>query len=114
MATFHHKPLKRFNLNGMISDEAVIWRLKEEYIRLLVTEMRLAGYVPRLDIVPDFTVDYNEKKKFFEFELTLYGVYIGRRQSEWIIGLDEHKAIPTPKNKLKESSQVRESQSNQK
>jgi hypothetical protein len=110
MATFHHKPLRKFNLDGVISDEAVIWRLKDEYIRLLVSEMRLAGYVPRLDIVPDFTVDYNEQKKFFEFELTLYGIYIGRKQSEWILGVDEHKAIHIQKSKSKESSQVQESQ----
>lgn len=110
MATFHHKPIRKFNLNGVISDEAVIWRLKDEYVRLLVSEMRLAGYVPRLDIVPDFTVDYNEKKQFFEFELTLYGIYIGRKQSEWILGVDEHKAIHIQKNKSSESSQVQESQ----
>lgn len=107
--TFHHKPLKKFNLDGVISDEAVIWRLKNEYVRLLTTEMRLAGYVPRLDIVPDFTVDYNEQKKFFEFELTIYGIYIGRKQSEWILGIDEHKPIYIQKIKSKESSQVQES-----
>ena len=107
--TFHHKPLKKFNLNGVISDEAVLWRLKNEYVRLLTNEMRLAGYVPRLDIVPDFTTGYNEKKRFFEFELTLYGIYVGRKQSEWILGIDEHKPIYIQKSRSTESSSVQES-----
>ena len=67
--------------------------------------MRLNGYVPRFDIEPDFTIDYNEKKKSFNFEITIHGIYTGRRQSEWIEGIDGTKAIYTAKSKLKEFSQ---------
>jgi hypothetical protein len=103
MANYHHKPIKKFNLSGVIHDESALGRLKMEYIRLLESEMRLSGYVPRLDIVPDFTVDYNEKKKYFEFELTVHGIHTGRKQSEWIEGIDGTKAIYTQKSKSKES-----------
>jgi len=105
MANYHHKPIKNFNLSGVISDESAIARLKGEYIRLLVSEMRLTGYVPRFDIEPDFTIDYNEKKKYFEFEITIHGTYTGRRQSEWIAGLDGTKVIHTPKSRSDEYSQ---------
>jgi hypothetical protein len=103
MANYHHKAIKKFNLSGVIHDESALGRLKMEYIRLLESEMRLSGYVPRLDIVPDFTVDYNEKKKYFEFELTVHGIHTGRKQSEWIEGIDGTKAIYTQKSKSKES-----------
>jgi hypothetical protein len=103
MANYHHKPIKKFNLSGVIHDESALGRLKDEYIRLLESEMRLSGYVPRLDIQVDFTIDYNERKKYFEFELTVHGIHTGRRQSEWIIGVDGSKPIYTQKNKLKES-----------
>jgi hypothetical protein len=103
MANYHHKPIKKFGLNGVINDESAIGRLKAEYIRLVVSEMRLSGYVPRFDIEPDFTIDFNEPKKYFEFELTIYGIYIGRKQSEWIQGIDGIKPIYIPKNKSKES-----------
>ena len=102
MANYHHKPIKKFNLSGVIHDESALGRLKEEYIRLLESEMRLSGYVPRLDIQVDFTIDYNERKKYFEFELTVHGIHTGRRQSEWIIGVDGSKPIYTQKSKLKE------------
>jgi hypothetical protein len=60
MESLHHKPIKRFYLEGDIYDDATyISRLKTEYIRILVMEMRLSGYVPRLDIDPDFTIEYN-------------------------------------------------------
>ena len=105
MANYHHKTIKKFNLNGIIHDESALGRLKQEYIRLLESEMRLSGYVPRLDINPDFTVDYNDRKKYFEFELTVHGIHTGRKQSEWIEGIDGSKPIYTQKSKSKEFSQ---------
>ena len=105
MANYHHKPIKKFNLNGVIHNESALGRLKQEYIRLLESEMRLSGYVPRLDIDPDFTVDYNDRKKYFEFELTVHGIHTGRKQSEWIEGIDVSKPIYTQKSKSKEFSQ---------
>jgi hypothetical protein len=90
MANYHHKPIKKFNLSGVIYDESAIGRLRQEYVRLIESEMRLSGYVPRLDIDIDFTIDYNEKKKYFEFEITVHGIH-------------GSKAIYTQKNKLKES-----------
>jgi hypothetical protein len=106
MQTYHHKPIKRFSLNGIIHDDSAIGRLKGEYIRLVVSEMRLSGYVPRFDIEPVFTIDYIEKKKCFEFELSVHGVYTGRSKSEWIAGIDVNKVIPIQKNKSKESLQA--------
>lgn len=105
MENFHHKAIKKFNLQGIIHDDSVVGRLRAEYLRLLVSEMRLSGYVPKFEIEPDFTVDYNEKKKYFEFEITVYGIYVGKRKSEWIAGVDGTKAIYIPKNKSKEFSQ---------
>jgi hypothetical protein len=102
---FHHRTIKKFNLNGVIHDDSVIERLKGEYIRLLVSEMKLSGYVPKFEIEPDFTLDFNERKKYFEFELTVYGIYVGKRKSEWINGIYGNKAIYTEKSKLKEFSQ---------
>jgi hypothetical protein len=102
---FHHRPIKKFNLNGVIHDDSAIGRLKGEYIRLLVSEMRLSGYVPKFEIDPDFTIDFNETKKYFEFEITLYGIYVGKRKSEWIAGIDGNKAIYIQKSKSNEFSQ---------
>ncbi len=102
---YHHRPIKKFYLDGIIHDESALGRLKDEYIRLLDSEMRLSGYVPRLDIVPDFTLDYNHKKKYFEFQLTVHGTNTGRKQSEWIAGIDVSTPIFIQKSRSKEFSQ---------
>jgi hypothetical protein len=112
-SSYHHKPLKRFYINGIIQDEALLGRLKIEYVRLLVSEMRLSGYVPRIDIDPDFTLRYNDSKDFFEFELSVHGVYAGKRKSEWIAGIDGTTLVPIQPNKSKESLQDQVRQSNQ-
>jgi len=104
MVNLHHKALKRFSLEGSIHDDSVMWRLKLEYISLIITQMRMSGYVPRIDISPDFTVEYNEHKDYFEFKLSLYGIYVGKRKSEWIFGVDGQTAILTRLNKLSEYS----------
>jgi hypothetical protein len=111
--SYHHKPIKRFYLDGIIHDDSMIGRLKEEYVRLLISQMKLSGYVPRIDLDPDFTIRYNDIKNFFEFELSIHGVYAGRRKSEWIAGIDGTSPVLIQPNKLSESLQDQEQQSNQ-
>ena len=89
---------------GTIGDDADIWRLKYEFIRLVEMDMRSAGYVPRIDINPDFTLDYNHEKDYFEFSISIYGIYLGKRRSQWITGVDETRIIYTQKSKSEESS----------
>lgn len=113
MVSLHHKPIKHFFLDGQIHDEAAIGRLKTEYIRLVTAEMRLSGYVPRLDIDPDFTIEFNNITEYFTFRLSMYGTYVGRKKSKWITGIDGTVAY-THQNKSKEFSQEQASTSNQK
>jgi hypothetical protein len=113
MVNIHHKPVKHFFLDGKIHDDAAIGRLKIEYIRLVTAEMRLSGYVPRIDIDPDFTIEFNSTTEYFTFKLSMYGTYVGRRKSEWITGIDGTVAY-TRQNKSNESLQGQESASNQK
>ena len=105
MLSYHHKPIKRFQIDGNIHDDSAIARLRDEYDRLLVSEMRLSGYVPRLDIAQDFTIEYNYEKQYFEFTVSMYGVFVGKKKSEWITGIDGTKAIYTHQSKSAEFSQ---------
>lgn len=104
MSNFHHKPIKRFGIEGKIYDDGAIVRLRNEYTRLLNLEMTMSGYVPRLDIPEDFTIQYNNKNDYFEFKLSIHGIYVGKRKSEWITGVDGAEPIYTAKSKLKEFS----------
>ena len=112
MNNFIHKNIRRFSLDGSIYDDSLIPRLKEEYIRILETQMRLQGFSPRLDISPDFTIDYTGKS--YNFELSIYGTYVGKKNAECLMGIDKNKPIFTQQNKSRESSADQESESNQK
>lgn len=102
MSNYHHKKIHKFFLEGEIHDEAAIARLKIEYTKTLALTMKMDGYVPRLDIEPDFTIEYIQKNRTFTFKLSIYGVYVGKKNAEWIIGIDGHQAISTQQSKLSE------------
>lgn len=100
---FMHRRIKMYRLDGQILDDALIPRMKIEYIRLLSDSMRENGYVLRLDIEPDWTISYTGNH--YEFMLTVYGAYVGKKNAVCIEALDKNRAIYTPQNKLKESFQ---------
>jgi len=91
---YSHKPIKRFGLTGEIYDESHITRLKDQYEFMITRVMREHGYVPRYDIDIDFTVSYNGKT--FDFEMSVYGVYVGRAKAKCITGLDKNKVAQIP------------------
>ena len=105
MDNLYHKPIKTFTSDGFIKDEAAIGRLRLELVRLRSIEMREMGYVQRLDIEPQFTIKYNSEKDYFEFTLTVYGTFIGKKKALWILGIDGTKAIPIQPTKSREYSQ---------
>ena len=112
MKNFIHKNIRRFSLDGVIYDDSFIPRLKEEYIRILEVQMKLQGFSPRLDIHPDFTIEYTGKA--YNFEISIYGTYVGKKNAECLIGIDKNKPIFIQQNKSGGSSVDRESELNQK
>lgn len=107
-----HKRIKRFELSGQILDDSFIPRMKYEYIRLLKETMRDSGYAIRLDIDPDWTISYTGN--YYEFVLSVYGSYIGKKNAACIDGLDKNRPIYSPQSKSGESSVDQESALNQK
>ena len=107
MKFFSHKKIKRFCLDGQIRDDQYIPRLKDEYVRVLSDVMREEGYVRRVDIDPDWTIEY--VGNHYEFIISVYGSYIGKKNAKCIEALDKNRAIYTQKNKLEESSVDQES-----
>lgn len=103
---FLHKKIKRFQLDGQILDDRCIPRMKDQYVKLLSETMKEQGYVIRLDIEPDWTLSYTGNH--YEFILSVYGSYIGKKNAACIDGLDKNKPIYTPQSKLEECSQDQE------
>jgi len=86
--------IKTFWINGVIKDDSDIIRLREMYERLLTEEMRSKGYVPVLDLDPQFSLKYNSDKDEYTFNLEMYGVFVGKKKSREIEGFSGQQFIP--------------------
>lgn len=86
-----HKAIKRFQIEGQISDDAFD-RMKKLYVKEMFRSMRSKGYVPILDLDSAFSTEWNGKS--FDFVLTVHGVYYGITEARGIYGLSDNKEIP--------------------
>jgi hypothetical protein len=56
--------------------------------------MRSKGYVPVLDLDPQFSLKYNNDKDQYTFNLEMYGVFVGKKKSREIEGFSGQQFIP--------------------
>jgi hypothetical protein len=78
--------IRSFLISGVIKSDSKIMKAREDYERLLVQDMRDRGYVPVLDLEPQFSIKYNELKDNYSFFLELFGVYVGKKKAQEIEG----------------------------
>jgi hypothetical protein len=86
--------IKSFYINGTINSDSDMVRLKEMYLKLLTDEMRSNGYVPVLDLDPQWSVKYNHQKDNYAFQLEVYGVYLGKKKAQEVEGFSGQNFIP--------------------
>ena len=105
-----HRQIHRFQVNGIIGDDAGFARLRNQYENILTLQMRRKGYVRVLDIDPAFSVEYNSEKDIYNFVFTMHGVYVGKAKACQLDGISQGKLIPkpTPHHKLKQLSNQQE------
>lgn len=97
-----HKKIERFGFDGQIRDDSDFIRLRAQYETLIVHQMRDGGYVPLLELGPMWSTTYNKKTALYDFDLTVYGVYVGRKKAWTIEGMDgAGKYLPRSTQKTK-------------
>ena len=89
-----NKKLKSFGMQGQIHDDAAIPRLRIEYQKLIETDMREQGYVPILDLDIQFSLLYDEQNDLYEFDIVVYGVYVGKKKAHLYEGFSGQSLIP--------------------
>jgi hypothetical protein len=78
--------IKSFLISGVIKDDAGIGKTRAMYERIQLQDMRDKGYVPVLDLEPQFSIKYNEQKDSYSFFLEMFGVYVGKKKAKEIEG----------------------------
>ena len=99
-------------MDGKVQSSTAFSKVQEMYINLLEEKMRDAGYVPRLDLGMEWTT--TRQKSHYDFEISLYGSYVGRKTAWVIDGIDNGRPISIRQSKQSESSKQQEEQSQEK
>lgn len=81
----------RFKQSGKAIDVETVYRLQSELITVILENMRRRGYVPILDERVEVLTSYNERDEIFDYEIAIYGIYVGKRRAERIYGI--HKGF---------------------
>lgn len=99
-----HDDIKRFFLDGEIDSSNLI-ESKDRLVHFLESRMRGDGFVPALDMDPQFTRDYNPTTEKYDFKLSVYGIFVGKAKACETAGIMGGKTIQlsTPNPRLKQS-----------
>jgi len=89
-----NKKLKSFGMQGQIHDDSAIPRLRAHYEKLIESDMREQGYVPILDLDIQFSLLYDEGKDMYEFDIVVYGVYVGKKKAHLYEGFSGQNLVP--------------------
>lgn len=81
-----HNEIKRFGLTGTITSDRFV-SAREALIKDVEDSMRDEGFVPVLDLQPQFTREYDPDTETFSFEISVYGAYVGEEESWLIVGM---------------------------
>jgi len=87
-----HDDIKRFPLEGSLEDRNIV-SAKERLVRFQETAMREDGFVPVLDLHPHFTLDYDPQSESYEFSLSVWGSYVGKKEAWLVDGMLDGKTI---------------------
>lgn len=82
-----HDDIKRFHLTGTITSDKFV-SARESMIKDVEDGMRDEGFVPVLDLLPQFTRNYNAEEANFTFTISIYGVYVGEERAWLIAGMN--------------------------
>ena len=87
-----HDDIKRFPLDGEIGDANVVEE-KARLVAFVESQMRDDGYIPALDMEPQFTRSYKPDTETYAFVLSVYGIYVGKAKAWDVAGMMGGKII---------------------
>lgn len=76
--------IKLYEVDGEALDNAWIAKNRDMLDRHVVDDMRANGYIPVLDIDPEFTSVFDPEKETFKFTVGIYAYYMGDKSEEYM------------------------------
>lgn len=84
-----HYDIQRFGLTGTMAYDTFN-KTKQELVKDVEDGMRDEGFVPVLDLPDVFTRSYDCDTETFDFEISIYGTYVGEEEAWRIAGMTIH------------------------
>jgi len=79
-----HENIKAFHNRGTMEAMANVVKEMDQLVREIESSMRDAGYVPVLDLEPQFSRELDHSNDTYSFKVTVYGVQVkGKDAWEW-------------------------------
>lgn len=75
-----HKPVKTFSQEGLIADDKDFIRIRNEFERIVIEQMRDLGCLPIHELGTHWSTKWLGDK--YSFKLTIYGWYAGKKKSK--------------------------------
>lgn len=88
----NHGDIKAFTLTGTMSGATFV-KSRERLLHEVEAGMRDDGFVPHLDLKTLFTRSMDAEGNF-DFEVTMYGIFVGEDQSLYVAGVTDGKEVP--------------------
>jgi len=85
--------IKHFSESGIAIDQEAILRIRKEIEDHIVDTMRLKGWVPVIDLLPQLYWEYDSVKEHFKFDIVIYGTFVGKKRSQEILGVLDSRPI---------------------
>lgn len=90
----NNRKIRKFGFDGIIKDDAAIPRMRIQYEKTIISSMRDSGYVPVLDLDPQFHLEYNHNEDHYIFVIYVHGVFVGKKKAAEYEGFAGQRLIP--------------------
>jgi hypothetical protein len=82
-----------YTLEGTCGDDSHLYATREQYQQIMEEMLREKGYVPVHNLRVRWTLNWNSETDTYDFEIAMYGIYVGKREAKkiklWDGELDE-------------------------
>lgn len=87
-----HETIKGFTLNGVVKESKLL-QSRDTLDKECEDWMRDEGFAPVIDLNKQFSTEYNPQTEEYNFELTVYGAYVGKDKAWQVSGVMDGKMI---------------------
>lgn len=93
----YRNEIKLFSIDGEVKSPKYFATTRYNIERYLDAEMKDGGYLPVYDLGSGFFLEYDHEQDKYNFLITMYGIYVGKKEASKWAGLALGRMVPKVK-----------------